>query len=577
MCHIRVHTLLPVGVDRTVRVGWRPGCPLVLPDGAVSLPPRHDSEEIIEEPADKKAKRAKINVPLEGIAYYFDYVDSMNALYGWSAQRSFRSLQECAPEIYGSVHHCTPIRWKRPHSKEVDEDGLAPRGRRRKVPAAAMLRFMELAQRVTAQLAVPSATLKSLFERQLEDMGTPQTLCSLGPTFSQRVQVHVQVEQPKWIGEDDRSVKHKVHFLRHWQSDTPIPWTRVWNLDQTSLLLLPTRKKGWSPVGQASSHVGDDKANITACLVMGTAPGQLLCQLIFHGKTSRSLPTCEIPSNIKLTVSENHWSTLATMDQVMGDIDHIMNPAGTREPLLLLLDVRPIHVSKQYRSMVRDKYEHVRLAFVPPGTTCVAQPLDVAMMRLFKSGLREAAAADMSRMLLDAVVDNQPDLHKTMKNALLKRKIVGWIEVAMRHCAHRDTAFEKAWRHVVVTDEDSGSVLEMAMTDYHAGSMFQNNRGIVPEQVPSHEEHDMSPEHLAAILDDEGNVFDDDDQDPTEMGEQAAETPAAPAVAEHPPETPAVAEASTVIEIPRERETPRERMLKRLNALRIVHGSRPPK
>ena len=59
------------------------------------------------------------------------------------------------------------------------------------------------------------------------------------------------------------------------------------------------------------------------------------------------------------------------------------------------------------------------------------------------------------------------------------------------------------------------------------------------------------------------------------MGEQAED---APEVAEHPPETPAVAEpeeASTFIEIPRERETLRERMLKRLNALRIVHGARP--
>ena len=31
------------------------------------------------------AKRANINVPLEGIAYYFDYVDGMKALCGWSA------------------------------------------------------------------------------------------------------------------------------------------------------------------------------------------------------------------------------------------------------------------------------------------------------------------------------------------------------------------------------------------------------------------------------------------------------------------------------------------------------------
>ena len=65
------------------------------------------------------------------------------------------------------------------------------------------------------------------------------------------------------------------------------------------------------------------------------------------------------------------------------------------------------------------------------------------------------------------------------------------------------------------------------------------------------EEHDMSPEHLAAAPDDEGNVFDDDDQDTSEVGEQAedapegehpVETPAAPEVAELPPQTPAVAE-----------------------------------
>ena len=67
--------------------------------------------------------------------------------------------------------------------------------------------------------------------------------------------------------------------------------------------------------------------------------------------------------------------------------------------------------------------------------------------------------------------------------------------------------------------------------------------------VPSHEEHDMSPEHLAAAPDEKGNVFDDDDQDTSEVGEQTEdapevdEHPAAPEVAEHPPETPADAEA----------------------------------
>ena len=92
-----------------------------------------------------------------------------------------------------------------------------------------------------------------------------------------------------------------------------------------------------------------------------------------------------------------------------------------------------------------------------------------------------------------------------------------------------------------MTAEDSGSVVEMAMTDCHAGRLFQNHRGSVPEQVPSHEEHGMSPEHLAAAPDDEGNVFDDDDQDTSEVGGQAED---APEVGEHPVETPAALEVA---------------------------------
>ena len=81
----------------------------------------------------------------------------------------------------------------------------------------------------------------------------------------------------------------------------------------------------------------------------------------------------------------------------MDNIDHIMGPGGTREPWLLLLDVCPFHVSKQYWTMVRDRYEHVRLVLAPAGTTPVAQPLDV----------------------------------------------VGWLEVARRRCTAGDAAFEK--------------------------------------------------------------------------------------------------------------------------------------
>ena len=283
--HIRVHTLLPEGVHRTVRVGWHPGCPLVLPDGAVSLPTRHESEEIIEEPADKKAKRAKINVPVEGIAYYFDYVDNMKALYGWSAQRRDQRIR--APLHADSVEEATQQGGGRGRSGTA---WPASKGAR-----CSHVAFHGACATCNCTTGGTECNTEVLVGAAAGGHGNAtETVCSLVPTFSQRVQVHVQVEQPKWIGEDDR----RCHFQRTEQRQAqgalppqlairhPDPLgPDIYNVVADSQERVVTCKSSAEPCRC-------DKANITACLVMGTAPSQ---------------------------------------------------PAGTREPWLLLLDVCPEH------------------------------------------------------------------------------------------------------------------------------------------------------------------------------------------------------------------------------------------
>ena len=69
------------------------------------------------------------------------------------------------------------------------------------------------------------------------------------------------------------------------------------------------------------------------------------------------------------------------------------------------------------------------------------------------------------------------------------------------------------------------------------------------------------PNHRGIVLD-ERNVFDDDEDDVPGVGEQ--------------PEKPRLEASSQWRRQLFVIETPRERMLKRLNALRIVRGSRPP-
>ena len=79
----------------------------------------------------------------------------------------------------------------------------------------------------------------------------------------------------------------------------------------------------------------DDKRQLTAVFA-GTMKGDFLPpQLIYQGKTSKSLPSVEFPPEWHITFSENHWSNELAM---VGYLENILFPYIRKKRRELNLD-----------------------------------------------------------------------------------------------------------------------------------------------------------------------------------------------------------------------------------------------
>ena len=95
------------------------------------------------------------------------------------------------------------------------------------------------------------------------------------------------------------------------------------NVDQAAVLYLPTSKRSCSPVGSAQG-----RENPNHCLLG-----------IWH---AGRLP------GISVTHTENHWSSVQTMVELVEEVDQRLNPGDVKVPWMLLLDVCPLHVSTAF-------------------------------------------------------------------------------------------------------------------------------------------------------------------------------------------------------------------------------------
>ena len=171
-----------------------------------------------------------------------------------------------------------------------------------------------------------------------------------------------------------------------------IPSYLVLNIDQTPLSYVSPGKYSFSFKG--SKHVPikgvDDKRQITATFAVSSTGEFLPMQLIYGGKTKRSLPRYEFPVSFSVRFTANHWSNT---DKSLEFFDEIIFPylekkkeengLPNEQHSLVIMDTfkgQDNDILKEFCSTNR-----CELVIVPHNLTNKFQPLDLSVNKAAKA------------------------------------------------------------------------------------------------------------------------------------------------------------------------------------------------
>ena len=248
-----------------------------------------------------------------------------------------------------------------------------------------------------------------------------------------------------------------------------------------------------------------------------------------------------------------HWITQDALLDKIDAIDADMHERpGDAEltPWLLVLDCAPQHIAAEFRSVVRDNRPHIKLCYVQRNFTGYTQPLDRAYMRAFKSSIRNEVAKHFVEFFLD-VESNFERVNLDSSTAALRQLLLSFVHTAAQNAdspQHRTAG----WRFIDRNEVEQRELLAEAKRLLETGELFPRGTAEEPHAPDAEAEaSDSEPEaHVMEPLADDHSI--DSDDAPT-----GVEAPAAPKVAAAP-------------------KRAAMSLLERLQAIRIIYGSKPP-
>lgn len=213
------------------------------------------------------------------------------------------------------------------------------------------------------------------------------------------------------------------------------------------MLFVPKAKFTYAVKGEKKVRligVGEnDKAQITCTLFISEAGECLPAQMIFGGKTKRSLPSGgnnPAPPGILWDFTLSHWQTPESYCKLIRDI---IIPYKTAKIVELGLpvdqativkhDLHYSHKDPEVLQLLRDN--RIFPVFVPGRCTDVLQECDTVLNAPFKKEVR-ACFRNYLHAEFDSHVANNPDADPllwtpTLTGSVLKPQITGWVLTAL--------------------------------------------------------------------------------------------------------------------------------------------------
>ena len=167
------------------------------------------------------------------------------------------------------------------------------------------------------------------------------------------------------------------------------------NLDQTSLKYVPAMNHTMEKKNSSSVPIigSSDKRSITGTFIV-TLDGQFLpMQLIYGGKTLKSLPNFEFPDSFSLSVNPKHFSNNQESIKVVTEIvvPYVENQCKELQKpdqaALFILDVFRSQVTENVTSFLQK--HNILLVLVPNNMTHMFQLLDLIVNKHCKTFLKK--------------------------------------------------------------------------------------------------------------------------------------------------------------------------------------------
>ena len=159
----------------------------------------------------------------------------------------------------------------------------------------------------------------------------------------------------------------------------------ILNWDQTGIRIVPSST--WTMAREGASRIEmigiKDKRQITAVFCCTIQGDFLPVQLIYKGKTRHCHPKYKFPAGWHITHAPKHWSNEQTMVQY---IDNIILPyvesvgeqrQDSNAAALVIMDNFKGQITDTIHLLLEQN--NILVALLPPNTTDLLQPLDVAV------------------------------------------------------------------------------------------------------------------------------------------------------------------------------------------------------
>ena len=244
-----------------------------------------------------------------------------------------------------------------------------------------------------------------------------------------------------------------------------IPESLVLNLDQTPLSYVSPGKYTFSFKGVKNVPIKDvdDKRQITGTFAVSLDGKFLPMQLIYQGKTKRSLPKFEFPKSFSVTFTKNHWSNT---DKSVEFFENIIFP------FLKRTKQEKGYPEEQYSLIIMDTFKgqdndtlkklcsknHCEVVIVPHNLTNKFQPLDISVNKAAKAFIQnkynEWFSDEVSIQLRRGI--DPSDIKISSKLSDLKPLHGSWIVDLYKHLSEN--------KEMIINGFDSAGISEAVKT-----------------------------------------------------------------------------------------------------------------